>query len=80
MGITSKSQPFLDYDAFAEVLRMIDERDDVIATIWQGLLAQFEFEFIIEQTFHRNSSYRKMVLRVGTLELYDPSIILTGTR
>ena len=47
MGITSKGQPFLDYNAFAEVLRMIDERDDVIATIWQGLLTQFEFEFII---------------------------------
>ena len=27
----------LDYDAFAEALRAIDKRDDVLVTIWQGM-------------------------------------------
>ena len=26
----------VDYDAFAEALRAIDKRPDVLATIWQG--------------------------------------------
>lgn len=29
---------FLDYDAFANALRDIDKRDDVLVTVWQGIV------------------------------------------
>lgn len=32
-----------DYDDFANSLREIDKRDDVVATVWQGELCDLHF-------------------------------------
>lgn len=33
-----------DYDDFANSLREIDKRDDVVATVWQGELCYLHFQ------------------------------------
>jgi hypothetical protein len=55
----------LDYDAFANALREIDEREDVLITVWQGkYVASTMSPLDFDPTFAAILSYWKMVLRV----------------
>jgi hypothetical protein len=55
---------FLDYDAFANALRDIDKRSDVLVTIWQG-----EFSILLAQelTDPTQISDWQVLLRVRSL-------------
>lgn len=39
----------IDYDAFANALREIDAKEEVIVTLWQGrVTGNFQHEFVID--------------------------------
>lgn len=51
-----------DFDDFSDILRDIDQRQDVTVTIWQGMLTILLVAFMLT---HLNNSYRETLLSVS---------------